>query len=117
MSHSADLPGLAAPAAYRDLVHRVLPQARAQSPWQPEDGPMPALFVSHGIPPFLESAPWLATHFTWAQAMSKPRAIVVVSAHWEGRAARAECPGGRHPPALRLRRLLFPVPVAPLSDA
>src|SRR5688572_12832772 len=84
MSHSADLPGLAAPAgAYRDLVRRVLPEARTQRTWQPDDGPMPALFVSHGIPPFLESAQWLAALFGWAQAMPKPRALVVVSAHWE----------------------------------
>jgi hypothetical protein len=30
---------------------------------------MPALFAIHGIPPFLESAPWLATLFNRAQAM------------------------------------------------
>ncbi len=84
MSRPTDLPGLPLPAgAYRDLVHRVLPQARAQRTWQPDDGPMPALFVSHGIPPFLESPQWLAALFGWAQAMPKPRAVVVVSAHWE----------------------------------
>jgi 4,5-DOPA dioxygenase extradiol len=80
---SAEPTGLSLPAgAYRDLVQRVLPQARAQRTWQPDDGPMPALFVSHGIPPFLESPQWLAL-FDWAQDMPKPRAIVVVSAHWE----------------------------------
>ena len=37
--------------AYDDLLARVLPQARAQRTWEPSDGTLPALFVSHGAPP------------------------------------------------------------------
>src|SRR4051794_8990998 len=40
-------------AAYHDLVARVLPQARSQCEWQPDDGRLPSLFVSHGAPPTL----------------------------------------------------------------
>jgi 4,5-DOPA dioxygenase extradiol len=69
--------------AYDDLLARVLPQARAQRAWTPEDGPLPALFVSHGAPPTLDDPEWLDSLFTWSQTMPKPRAIVVVSAHWE----------------------------------
>ncbi|WP_368680352.1 class III extradiol ring-cleavage dioxygenase (plasmid) [Rhodococcus opacus] len=69
--------------AYDDLLARVLPQARAQRTWIPEDGPLPALFVSHGAPPTLDDPQWLNDLFTWAQSMPKPRGIVVVSAHWE----------------------------------
>jgi 4,5-DOPA dioxygenase extradiol len=69
--------------AYDDLLARVLPTARAQRVWQPADGPLPALFVSHGAPPTLDDAQWLNELFTWSQTMPKPRAIVVVSAHWE----------------------------------
>lgn len=69
--------------AYDDLLARVLPQAQAQRPWEPSDGPLPALFVSHGAPPTLDDPHWLNDLFTWAQSMPKPRAIVVVSAHWE----------------------------------
>lgn len=69
--------------AYDDLLARVLPQAKAQRPWQESDGPMPALFVSHGAPPTLDDPQWLADLFSWAQSLPKPRAIVVVSAHWE----------------------------------
>ncbi|MGW0037887.1 DODA-type extradiol aromatic ring-opening family dioxygenase [Gordonia sp. NPDC003376] len=69
--------------AYDDLVARVLPRARAQRTWEPADGPLPALFVSHGAPPTLDDPDWLDDLFTWAQTMPKPRAIVVVSAHWE----------------------------------
>ncbi len=69
--------------AYDDLLARVLPQARAQRAWTPDDGPLPALFVSHGAPPTLDDPRWLDSLFTWSQSMPKPRAIVVVSAHWE----------------------------------
>ncbi|MGP4017492.1 DODA-type extradiol aromatic ring-opening family dioxygenase [Saccharopolyspora sp. 5N708] len=69
--------------AYHELVARVLPQARAQRTWGSSDGPLPALFVSHGAPPTLDHSPWLNDLYTWAQTMPKPRAIVVVSAHWE----------------------------------
>ncbi|WP_436536280.1 DODA-type extradiol aromatic ring-opening family dioxygenase [Actinoplanes sp. HUAS TT8] len=69
--------------AYDALLARVLPQAREQRLWEPADGPLPALFVSHGAPPTLDDAQWLDDLFTWGQSMPKPRAIVVVSAHWE----------------------------------
>jgi 4,5-DOPA dioxygenase extradiol len=69
--------------AYDDLLARVLPQARAQRTWEPSDGALPALFVSHGAPPVLDDPQWLIDLFTWSQSMPKPRAIVVVSAHWE----------------------------------
>jgi 4,5-DOPA dioxygenase extradiol len=79
-----DLLHPAVPAgAYDDLLARVLPQAHAHRAWEPGDGPLPALFVSHGAPPTLDDPRWLDDLFTWAQAMPKPRAIVVVSAHWE----------------------------------
>lgn len=69
--------------AYDALLARVLPAARTQRRWEPSDGPLPALFVSHGAPPVLDDPQWLDDLFTWAQRLPKPRAIVVVSAHWE----------------------------------
>ncbi|WP_248763837.1 class III extradiol ring-cleavage dioxygenase [Pseudarthrobacter sp. SSS035] len=69
--------------AYDNLLAHALPRARAQKTWEPEDGPLPALFVSHGAPPTLDDPQWLDDLFTWSQSMPKPRAIVVVSAHWE----------------------------------
>lgn len=69
--------------AYDRLLARAMPHARAQRRWEPVDGPLPSLFVSHGAPPTLDDPDWLDDLFTWSQTMPKPRAIVVVSAHWE----------------------------------
>lgn len=69
--------------AYDRLLADVLPQAREQRSWEPADGPLPALFVSHGAPPTLDDEQWLRDLHGWARSMPKPRAIVVVSAHWE----------------------------------
>ncbi|NGO71851.1 DODA-type extradiol aromatic ring-opening family dioxygenase [Streptomyces boncukensis] len=69
--------------AYDDLLARALPQAREQRMWDPSYGPLPGLFVSHGAPFTLDDPQWLSDLFNWAQSMPKPRAIVVVSAHWE----------------------------------
>ncbi|BCJ47604.1 dioxygenase [Actinoplanes ianthinogenes] len=69
--------------AYDALLARALPAARAQRIWEPADGALPSLFVSHGVPPTLDDQQWLDDLFAWGQSMPKPRGIVVVSAHWE----------------------------------
>jgi 4,5-DOPA dioxygenase extradiol len=69
--------------AYDDHLVRVLPQAREQRSWDPSDGPLPSLFVSHGAPFTLDDPQWLGDLFEWAQSMPKPKAVVVISAHWE----------------------------------
>ncbi|BCF86388.1 dioxygenase (plasmid) [Rhodococcus qingshengii] len=73
-----------APAgAYYGLLARVLPVTHEQKAWEPSDGPMPSLFVSHGAPPTLDDPQWLDDLYRWGRSMPKPRAIVIVSAHWE----------------------------------
>jgi 4,5-DOPA dioxygenase extradiol len=58
--------------------------ARPHRPWTPEDGPLPGLNLSHGGGPLpFESAEWLTPLHDWARTMPEPRAILVVSAHWE----------------------------------
>jgi 4,5-DOPA dioxygenase extradiol len=69
--------------AYDDLLAEVLPLAGTRRAWQPSDGALPALFVSHGAPPTLDDADWLRDLFNWGQSLPKPRGIVIVSAHWE----------------------------------
>ncbi len=51
--------------------------------WLPSDGPMPALYLGHGAPPLLDDRLWTGQLATWAAALPRPRAILIVSAHWE----------------------------------
>jgi 4,5-DOPA dioxygenase extradiol len=44
---------------------------------------MPALFLSHGAPPLVDDARWVAELRALAEHLPRPRAILVVSAHWE----------------------------------
>lgn len=69
--------------AYDDHLARTLPLTREQPEWTPSDGALPSLFVSHGAPFTLDDPQWLGDLFGWARSLPKPKAIVVVSAHWE----------------------------------
>ncbi|SFC84819.1 Aromatic ring-opening dioxygenase, catalytic subunit, LigB family [Nocardioides terrae] len=61
-----------------------LEAAGPHRPWTPADGPMPALYLSHGGGPMPFQDPgWLEPLHGWARTLPKPRAILVVSAHWE----------------------------------
>lgn len=56
----------------------------AQQPnWIPADGILPALYLSHGAPPLYDDPVWIDELAHWAHSMPKPKAIVIVSAHWE----------------------------------
>jgi 4,5-DOPA dioxygenase extradiol len=59
------------------------PVSAAQPLWTPDDGPLPSLYISHGAPPLLDDAEWMSRLFAWAQSMPKPKAVLIVSAHWE----------------------------------
>lgn len=93
--------------AYDDLLARVLEESRNRRPWEPSDGPLPALFVSHGAPPTLDDPQWMEDLYSWGSSLPKPRGIVVISAHWENAplaisATNAAAPlyydfGGFHP--------------------
>lgn len=48
---------------------------------------MPTLFAAHGAPMLLDDAKWMAELAGWARALPKPRAILMLSAHWEARPA------------------------------
>lgn len=43
----------------------------------------PVLFVAHGAPPLLEDAQWMSQLSSWGQQLGKPKAILMLSAHWE----------------------------------
>ena len=46
---------------------------------------LPALFLAHGAPPLLDDAEWVQELRTWASSLPKPRAVLMLSAHWEER--------------------------------
>lgn len=105
--------------AFDAFLTDVAPRAGSQRRWQPGDPPMPALFISHGAPPLFDDPDWIAELFRWSIAMPKPRAVLIVSAHWEAApltisAAAAGTPlvydfAGFHP---RYFRMTYPTPDA-----
>ena len=50
---------------------------------EPPAGPVPALFLSHGAPPLVDSEVWVNQLRDLSRALPRPSAILVVSAHWE----------------------------------
>ena len=44
---------------------------------------MPIIFAAHGAPVLLDDPVWAAELASWASAMPRPKAILMVSAHWE----------------------------------
>ncbi len=44
---------------------------------------MPALYIGHGAPPLLDDPVWSTQLRDWSQSLPRPRAILIVSAHWE----------------------------------
>lgn len=46
-------------------------------------GAMPALYLGHGAPPLLDDELWSTQLARWSADLPTPRAILIVSAHWE----------------------------------
>lgn len=88
-----DVPG----AAFDTFVRDVAPTAAHRHVWTPADGPMPALYLSHGAPPVFDDPHWIAQLFGWAQQLPVPRAILIVSAHWESAPAAISATGAATP--------------------
>lgn len=44
---------------------------------------MPALYIGHGAPPLLDDPVWSGELAAWARDLPDPKAILIVSAHWE----------------------------------
>lgn len=53
----------------------------------PAPSSMPAIFAAHGAPILLDDAVWMSELAAWAAAMPRPRAVLMISAHWEARPA------------------------------
>ena len=70
-------------AAFDTFMETAAPASREHQRWRPEDGSMPALYLSHGAPPVFNDAYWMDQLFGWSRSLPKPTAILIVSAHWE----------------------------------
>ncbi len=46
---------------------------------------MPVIFLAHGSPMLLDSHRWIGELKQWADAMPRPRAVLMISAHWDQR--------------------------------
>jgi 4,5-DOPA dioxygenase extradiol len=109
------VPAGAYDAFYADGAARSAGQRR----WQPSDGAVPALYLGHGAPPLLDDAEWMAQLSAWALSMPKPRAVLIVSAHWEAAPLMLSAPAAGTPLvydfggfAARYYTLTYPTPDA-----
>jgi 4,5-DOPA dioxygenase extradiol len=46
---------------------------------------MPAIFLAHGSPFLLDDQEWIDQLHGWARALPEPKAVLMISAHWEER--------------------------------
>jgi len=53
------------------------------SPNSTDQSRPPAVYLGHGAPPLMDDPLWPKQLADWAQALPRPKAILVVSAHWE----------------------------------
>lgn len=49
----------------------------------PGSGRMPVLYLSHGAPPLADDALWTRQLAEWSAGLPRPRAVLMISAHWE----------------------------------
>jgi 4,5-DOPA dioxygenase extradiol len=83
--------------AFDKFLRDAAPVSRGQREWTPADGPMPALYISHGAPPLFDDPLWISQLFGWSQALPKPAAILIVSAHWESAPLSLSAPAAGTP--------------------
>lgn len=69
--------------AFDEFLPAALRRERDRRRWQEGDPPLPALYLSHGAPPLLDDPAWMQQLSGWADRLPQPRAILIVSAHWE----------------------------------
>lgn len=96
--------------AYDDFLAAGRPALRD---WTPADGPLPALYLSHGAPPVFDDPLWIRQLSDWAVSLPRPRGVLIVSAHWESERAVLSSPdaatplvydfGGFHPRYFQMR--------------
>ena len=67
-----EIPETPAPAVVAERVRK------AQEP-----GRMPTIYIGHGAPPLVDDQLWVGQLAAWAEALPRPKSILIISAHWE----------------------------------
>ena len=83
--------------ALDEFLPGAVESARARARWTPADGPMPALYLSHGAPPLFDDAEWMRELFAWSGRLPVPTAVLIVSAHWEAAPLSLSAPAANTP--------------------
>ena len=84
-------------AAFDAFLQTTAPRTAERRAWTPDEGPLPALYISHGAPPLFDEAEWMDRLFAWAQGLPKPKGILIVSAHWESAPLMLSSPAAATP--------------------
>lgn len=84
-------------AAFDAFLADVAPSSLDQPLWTPGDGALPALYLGHGAPPLFDDPLWISQLFGWSQSLPKPRAVLMISAHWEHAPLRLSATGAAVP--------------------
>jgi 4,5-DOPA dioxygenase extradiol len=83
--------------ALDEFLVGAVPAARTRTTWTPADGPMPAIYLSHGAPPLFDDGDWMRELFAWSGRLPKPTAVLIVSAHWESAPLSLSAPAANTP--------------------
>ena len=85
-------------------------------------GRMPVIFLAHGSPLLLDDSGWVGELATWSAAMPRPKAILMLSAHWVDQPITL---GATRPVPLvhdfygfpaKYYQTTYPAPAAPVRD-
>jgi 4,5-DOPA dioxygenase extradiol len=80
---------------------------------------LPAIYLGHGAPPLLEDPLWPVELRAWSDRLPRPKAILIVSAHWEsapvtvGATTPVELTYDFYGFPLRYYQIRYDAPVAP----
>jgi 4,5-DOPA dioxygenase extradiol len=83
--------------ALDEFLVGAVPAARERRVWTPSDGPLPAIYLSHGAPPLFDDGEWMRELFAWSGRLPKPSAILIISAHWESAPLALSAPAANTP--------------------
>jgi 4,5-DOPA dioxygenase extradiol len=84
-------------AAFDAFLADTAPSSHDRVVWTPGSGPLPALYLSHGAPPLFDDPLWIGELFAWSQALPQPRAVLMISAHWQHAPFRISATGASVP--------------------